>query len=541
MSLYKKYLKFTVSLLLILASFLSFSQEKSSNIKTLNGKKYYIHKVEKKQSLYAISKIYGIDINLILAENDEAIDGIKDGQELKIPFPNQTTVIKNSSSYDTTKYVYHKVAKKETIYAICKLYNISENQLNIFNPDLSKGIKPGQMLVVAEKKKAVVTATLAAEPKKDSVLIKPKKNTYNIGLFLPFKLNELELLDPNNLVQNKAPFPALQSLAVDFYLGFKRAADSLSAKDFSVNIQLFDVDDKDSLKPELICKSPEFKFLDLIIGPLFPAGFKTVSGYAKQFSIPIVSPFTQQNKILFKNNLTSKVSPSQYTLLESLADYCVDSLKINSTVFIVNNALVKEVPYVKAFKERFNGRLKELGKPIQDSIIEVKGLAGFKASYKPGIRNVVVMLSNSQVYLTDFITQLAVYGDKKDLLLAGWQNVITYESIDHDYFNRLNYIFPSQNNISNVRAYSSLIKEYQSTMSSDPGDYFFQGFDMGQYYLQTLKTNGPAFAYELDKYPFEGNFTRFKFYHPDATTGFENRGVYIFKYLNYQLVKTGWK
>src|ERR1700753_2293036 len=57
----------------------------SKNTQVINGKKYYIHKVEKGQSLYGIAKIYGLDLNTLIVENPEAIDGIKSGQELKIP------------------------------------------------------------------------------------------------------------------------------------------------------------------------------------------------------------------------------------------------------------------------------------------------------------------------------------------------------------------------------------------------------------------------------------------------------------------------
>src|SRR6185312_12956650 len=57
----------------------------SKNTQVINGKKYYIHKVEKGQSLYGIAKIYGQDLNTLIVENPEAIDGIKSGQELKIP------------------------------------------------------------------------------------------------------------------------------------------------------------------------------------------------------------------------------------------------------------------------------------------------------------------------------------------------------------------------------------------------------------------------------------------------------------------------
>jgi LysM repeat protein/ABC-type branched-subunit amino acid transport system substrate-binding protein len=537
------YFKFITMILLCIASFASIAQEKSNEIRTISGKKYYIHKVEKGQSLYAISKIYNTDINVILAENDEAIDGLKNGQELKIPVSGAATTVQpiQGSPIDTIRYGYHKVQKKETIYAICKQYNITDKQLEQWNPFIvSTGIKAGQLLIVAEKKKAVSTPTVLVMDTIKSIS-RPKKNQYTIGLLLPFKITESELIEVSNLIQSKSNFPQVQSLAVDFLMGFNKAVDSLKSQDFQVKIVLYDVDDKDSSKLETICKSNDFKNLDLIIGPAYPSGFKSVSSYAKSYSIPVVSPFTQQSKILFENNIASKINPSQFTMIESLADYCVDSLKSMASVFVVNNGAIKDQQYVKAFKVCYNDHLKELNFPVKDSVIEVRGMAGAKTNYVPGKKNVYVLFSNNQVYLTDFITQLAVFADKKDILLAGWQNATLQESIDQDYLNRLSYTFPAQSNLNNVKAYSNLIRYYQTEMSSDPSDYFFQGFDVGQYYLQNLKNTGPDFVKQLDKLPGEGNFLRFKFFRPDESTGFENKGVYIFKYNNYQLYRTGWK
>lgn len=530
---------FTLSVL----SYVSFSQEKSTDVKTISGKKYYIHKVEKGQSLYAISKLYNVDINVILGENDEAIDGLRNGQELKIPVSGAATTIQpiHGSPIDTIRYGYHKVAKKETVYSICNQYKITEAQLNQWNPSIpTSGIKAGQMLIIAEKKKITATTQTIAV---DSVvkISKPKKTKYNIGLLLPFKIAESELMDVSNLVQSKSNFPQVQSLAIDFLLGFNKAVDSLKANDFQVQTFLYDIDDKDSNKVGLLCKSEEFKALDLIVGPAYPSGFKDVSVYAKTYNIPVVSPFTQQSKILFKNNIASKVNPSQFTMIEALADYCIDSLKSASSIFVVNNGNVKDQQYVKAFKQAYNEHLKELNFPEKDSVIEVRGLAGSKAAYVAGRKNVYVLLSNNQVYLSDYVTQLAVFADKKDITLAGWQNITTTENIDQEYLNRVYYTFPSQNNLINVKAYSNLIKTYQAEMSSDPSDYFFLGFDLAQYYLQNLKTIGPDFVNQLDKLPGEGNYLRFKFYRPDENTGFENKGVYIFKYNNYQLYRTAWK
>ena len=128
---------------------LQIGQTKSTDIKTINGKKYYIHIVEKGQSLYAIAKTYSMDINSVLAENDDAIDGLKNGQTLKIPF--ESLLPKQQENLDTSKYIYHKVLKGETLYAICHKYNTDETTIKSLNPSIHNGLKEGDQLVITEK------------------------------------------------------------------------------------------------------------------------------------------------------------------------------------------------------------------------------------------------------------------------------------------------------------------------------------------------------------------------------------------------------
>lgn len=607
------YITLTVSFLLCLASCITHGQTRSSQIETINGKKYYIHKVEKGQSLYAIAKTYGMDVNSILAENDEAIDGLKQGQELKIPF--ESLLPKQSTAIDTNKYVYHKIAKGETIYSITKKYHIDEKKLASYNPTLHNGLKEGEYLIVGEKKKVstkavtsnsvtpsmfyetytvlqgetlygiskkirvsqddllklnpelkdgvkqgqviriavkpsplstsgstVISGTMPTSVIMDTALLhKPKKSKYDIGLFLPFKLGESESISIDELAKTKSTFPPTQALALDFYAGFKKAVDSLTSKDFDVNIHVFDIEDRDSVKIEAMCKTPEFKKLDAIFGPLYAYVFKLVSNHAKEFGIPVVSPLTQQNKILFNNVLVSKVNPSQFTLIEGLADYCLDSLAATSN-FIIVNSIAKDNQYVKAFKSRYNDSLVKLGMSLKDSITEVKGIGGVKAAYEPGKKNVVVLLTNNPVFLQDFITQLYVFSDKKDIVLMGFNSVSHIENLDQDYLNGLQYHFAAPNHIDfKDSVIRQLTKQYQEYYIADPSEYYFQGFDIGMYYLLNLKTQGPEVFLNLDKYIWEGVSTGFKFYRPDNETGFENRAVYIYRYSNYQLQKLGWK
>lgn len=606
------YIKFTLSFIMCLLSYVFFGQTKSNDVKTINGKKYYIHKVEKGQSLYAIAKTYGMDVNSILAENDEAIDGLKNGQELKIPF--ESLLPKQSSNaIDTNKYVYHKITKGETIYGITKKYNIDEKKLASYNPTISGGLKEGEYVIVSEKKKNVIikpiitntvlplavnTDTYAVQqgetlysiskklnisqdnllkwnpeikdgiksgqtlrinsnknnsintevssttisPVKDTIVFsKSKKNTYNIGLFLPFKIEESEAMNIDELLRSKMSFPQTQSLAIDFYTGFKKSIDSLTSKDFEVNVRLFDIDEKDSLKVESICKTSDFKTLDAIFGPLYAGIFKLVSNHAKILSIPIISPLTQQSKILYNNAFVSKVNPSQYTLIEGLADYCSDSLMTTSNIIIVNST-IKDQPYIKSFKNRYNSALVKHNKSLKDSVVEVRGLAGVKVAFVSGKKNVIVLLTNNAVYLQDFITQLYSFSDKKDIILMGFNSVSNIDNLDQDYLNGLQFHFAAPNHIDfQDSVIRQLTKQYQEFYVTDPSAEYFQGFDIGTYYLSNLKSNGPNFFMNLDKYIWEGVSTGFKFYRPDIETGFENRAVYIYKYSNYKLQKLGWK
>ncbi len=609
------YHKHILSFILCLVSFITLAQTKSTDIKTINGKKYYIHKVEKGQSLYAIAKTYNMDVNSILAENDDAIDGLNAGQELKIPF--ESLMKTSSMAIDTNKYVYHKIQKGETVYAITKKYNIDDKIINSFNPNISKGIKEGEYLIVGEKKKNVSNTTIALQALKDTIFYtvnigetlyglsvkfnvlqsqllasnpfakdgikqgqqlkipqkkaatttsnvvkdqvvntssntfgsanndtivfnKPKKTSYNIGLLLPFKLAELELINIDELARAKASFPATQALAMDFYTGFKIAVDSLSSKDFDITLSLFDIDEKDSLKIETLCKSYDFKKLDAVFGPLYSTEFKLVSSRAKALNIPVVSPLTQQNKILYNNALVSKINPSQYTLIEGLANFCSDSM-MNSSNIIIVNTVPKDLTYLKTFKSKYNDNILVKGKTIKDSIKVVKGITGVKAAYVEGKKNVVVVLTNNHVYLQDFITQLASFSEKKDIVLVGFNSLTSIDNLDQGYLNKLQFHFATASHVDFENlATRQLARQYQDLFSTDPSDYYFQGFDIATYYLSNLKNNGPAFFLNLDKISGKGLSTDFKFYRPDVYTGFENQAISIYKYLNFKLVKTGW-
>jgi hypothetical protein len=124
---------------------------KSTNITTINGKKYYLHKVAHAQSLYGISKIYNVDVNTIIKENPSANKGIVVGQDLKIPFDG-STADQNPKSTETNtpveqaKPVVEESKKEET--------PVSTNTVSSGEPDLLSMVDDG-----VKKEKEFVPST----------------------------------------------------------------------------------------------------------------------------------------------------------------------------------------------------------------------------------------------------------------------------------------------------------------------------------------------------------------------------------------------
>ena len=221
---------FFIGLLMFLFTTNFFGQIKSNNIQTINGKKYYKHKVEKKQTLYSISRLYNVALEDIYKLNPELKAGLKANQEIIIPFADQTiNNLKHENSklssevIDTLKFITYKTIKNETLFSISKKFNVSEEVIYELNPLIRTGLKEGQLLILGEKinknnikldyvdNKNSLESDKSENKKVDSVLIRPivktKKTKYKITLILPFNLDQTLALDMNTLAKSYESFP----------------------------------------------------------------------------------------------------------------------------------------------------------------------------------------------------------------------------------------------------------------------------------------------------------------------------------------------
>ena len=235
----------------------------TSNTSNRNVKKKYVtYEVKnKKETLYSISKQFGVSINEIIEANPYAQDGIKKGDILQIPI-DEKNIPKTSGNE-----LYHLVQPKETIYGICKQYNISKEDLFRRNPRLqTEGLKYGDTIFIASAEKTLGNTTDG------------NTRTYKIAYLLPFSIGE------NERNVNIERF-------IDFYRGSLIAMEDIKTSGVSLEVYTFDTQLGTSKTQEIV-KSKLPKDIDLIIGPAYPEQISQVASFAKKNNIVQVVPFT---------------------------------------------------------------------------------------------------------------------------------------------------------------------------------------------------------------------------------------------------------
>lgn len=135
----------------------------SVGLETKGGKKYILHRVEQKETLYSLSRRYNVPINQIIESNPPSEYGLEIGQIIRVPFlekkskknagseevVNTGTSPKNDQPRQTgsTEKV-HVVKPKETMYSISRMYSVSIEDIKKWNNIDGNILDIGQRLVI---------------------------------------------------------------------------------------------------------------------------------------------------------------------------------------------------------------------------------------------------------------------------------------------------------------------------------------------------------------------------------------------------------
>ncbi|MEJ6755632.1 MAG: LysM peptidoglycan-binding domain-containing protein [Crocinitomicaceae bacterium] len=144
-----------IFLFVLLSSSLSFAQPGVAPQKEVGGVMSYIHTVEPGNTLWGLQQMYGVKVEDIMSNNSNLNEGLSVGQKIIIPVPNYVKPLPETSKY--------KVKKGETLYGLSRKFNTTVDELIKINPELSKGLKKGQLIQVPGKIESEIAEEIEPE------------------------------------------------------------------------------------------------------------------------------------------------------------------------------------------------------------------------------------------------------------------------------------------------------------------------------------------------------------------------------------------
>lgn len=118
------------------------------------GKYYVVHRVEQGETLYSLTRRYGVELKSVVEANGIVGNQISLDQQLRIPIDRKLAKrvqaeAPEERSGTTEGSKTHLVVKGETLYAISRKYGVSTDALKEWNGLSSSEISIGQLLVVS--------------------------------------------------------------------------------------------------------------------------------------------------------------------------------------------------------------------------------------------------------------------------------------------------------------------------------------------------------------------------------------------------------
>ncbi|GAA4505051.1 hypothetical protein GCM10023172_32330 [Hymenobacter ginsengisoli] len=169
----------------------------------------------------------------------------------------------------------------------------------------------------------------------------PRKGTYNVGVLLPF-----ELQDNSWQTQRRNQF------VTDLYAGLRLAQDSLQRAGHPVQLFAYDTG-ADTLTLKSVLALPELAGMDMLIGPVYKSGAKLLARYAREHQIVCINPLSQDGSLVQDNAYHYLYSPSAATQGRVAAQFAAVSFGTGRPAVLLHEDSKDENDFATAYQAAY--------------------------------------------------------------------------------------------------------------------------------------------------------------------------------------------
>lgn len=432
--------------------------------------------------------------------------------------------------------IFHEVDRKETLFSISQKYNINVNDILELNPKLKNSrlrrrstilipvFNSIQDVIKIEKDSIEISYNIS---KLDSIYSKKRKknNQLNLSVLLPFRSASINY-DSINEVESLFEDRNLYTIALDFYSGILYAVEDLKKLDILVELNVFDTENSVNKILE-ISNNTKILNSDLIIGPLIPRNFETLSNLEFLESIPKVFPLSTIPVKIIKG-VVQAVTP-RILLRERMLDYLNKKIDREENIVIIADSLNEDIE--DKLTKIFPNSIKI--KPEFEGYILPELLDSLLVDSLP---NKVIIESEIFTLISSVISQLnSQITSERDVRLYTTYRGNQYDdpSINIKDLGNLGFTYTSISKKINNDSISKFESNYINLFGSFPNKDIIRGYDVTKdILLRVLIDNNINKTVKYD----EQAYTESKFlYKIDSLGGLYNSSMYILKHKDYDL------
>lgn len=364
------------------------------------------------------------------------------------------------------------------------------------------------------------------------------KNTYNVALMLPFRLDAFD--SDRRMLSSQYVY--------DLYNGMKMAQAKLYSEGIALNLLAYDVENDPNKTLELI-NSPAFSQTDLIVGPLYAEPNRIASAYANQNNVLLLNPIATGGDLIADQPMSFLAQPSLERQATGVAEfmqskgepgnkraavYFGESRKDSSLALLYSNELKRRKFQVVDFQKLTGSALSmaEQMMPVTTRSTASVTATG-SASSPPVSLNHIFLASNNDEdgpKLLDALSHRHVSGP---VVASG--SAFNYFKNSASTFTRRNLYLLYPEFIDTSRPIVETFEaDYLATRNTIPSIFAMEGYDMLLFFGRQLARTGgkltsrSGFRSDTDDYLLSGF---------DYTEGNDNQVVPIVKYEDRRFTK----
>ena len=195
------------------------------------------HVVLPQETLYGISRKYNITIADLQRLNPN-MENLQPGMVIKVRNGDVEKVV----DVEGKLFKYYQVQPQETLFSLTRRFGISRDSLVSLNPALIDGLKSGMVLKIPNIELAEGIGEYAAEEYLNLERKINNYETKNLVLMLPFNKNKIVVTDTSSNFAERIERDKVMQLSLDFYSGVLMAVDSAKTLGISTDLTVLDTE-----------------------------------------------------------------------------------------------------------------------------------------------------------------------------------------------------------------------------------------------------------------------------------------------------------